>query len=130
MPHAVIALVLALAVAAINLGELAYFSDGYLVQQYLPIFLWAVLPAAAVYWLGTRLLAAALPAKLLCAGLGVALTLGLFGAWDVFLGPGRDEPLSGLIVIAAPAYQNFVLLVALFVAWLVERRLRASANAP
>jgi hypothetical protein len=129
MPHAAVALVLALATGAVNLAELVAFSDGYLPRQILLIALWAVLPALGVYWLGKRFIRSALPAKLLCGGLGLALALGAFGAWDVFLGPGRDEPLNGLIVVMVPTYQNLVLLVSFVASWLVEWRLRSSASA-
>jgi hypothetical protein len=129
MPHAALALVLALAVAAINLGELVYFSDGYLPHQILAILFWAVLPAPAAYWLANRLVRDARAAKVVCTGLGLALALGLLGAWDVVLGPGRDEPLNGLIVVSVPLYQNPLLVLTLLAAWLAQRWLKASSPA-
>jgi hypothetical protein len=60
-------------------------------------------------------------------GSGAALALGAYGAWDVTLGPGRDESLSGLILIGVPVYQNALFLAGLLIAWLVERRFKSAA---
>ncbi|MET0432452.1 MAG: hypothetical protein ABWZ86_08245, partial [Hyphomicrobium sp.] len=54
MPYARLALFLAMLTAAIGLGELVYFSAGYLPRQWLPIILWAVVPAPLFYWLASR----------------------------------------------------------------------------
>jgi hypothetical protein len=43
------------------------------------------------------------------------------------LGPGRNESLSGLIVIGVPAYQNALFLAGLLIAWIVERRFRSAS---
>ena len=48
MPYARLALILAVLTAAIGLGELVYFSPGYLPRQWLPIILWAAVPALGV----------------------------------------------------------------------------------
>ena len=129
MPYRGLTLAFALAIAAINLGELLYFSPGYLPRQIGLIALWAGLPAPLVWFIGTRFIIKRQAARVLLGGLGIALALGAFGAWDVTIGPGRNESLSGLIVIMMPAYQNALILVSLIVAWIVERRIRSSASA-
>jgi len=110
MPYARLALLLAILTAAIGLGELVYFSAGYLPRQWLPIILWAAVPAPLFY-----------------TALGLALAIGAYGAWDVTLGPGRNESLSGLIVIGVPAYQNALFLAGLLIAWIVERRFKSAS---
>ena len=126
MPYARLALLLAILTAAIGLGELVYFSAGYLPRQWLPIILWAAVPAPLFYWLASRFVRSVPAARIICAALGLALALGAYGAW-VTLGPGRDESLSGLIVIGVPAYQNALFLAGLLIAWIVERRFRSAS---
>jgi hypothetical protein len=114
--------VFAIAGAAIGLAELVYFSDGYLPRQWLPIALWAGLPMPMACWLGAKLTRTRLAARILAMGFGVALAFGIFGLWDVTLGPGQHESLNGLIVITVPAYQLAVLAVTLLATWLAGRR--------
>jgi hypothetical protein len=124
-------LALAIATAAIGLAELVYFSSGYLPRQWGPILLWASLPPLAAYAVATLFVRSTPAAAIICVGLGMALALGAWGIWDVTLGPGRDESLSGLIVIAMPAYQSVILVISLLTAWITERRFRsASSRAP
>jgi hypothetical protein len=113
--------VFAIAGSAIGLAELAYFSDGYLPRQWLPIALWAGMPMPLSCWLGAKLARTRLAARVMATGLGAALALGAFGLWDVTLGPGQHESLSGLIVITVPAYQLAVLAVTLVATWLAAR---------
>lgn len=127
MPFSRLALVLASLIAAIGLAELVYFSAGYLPRQWLPIVLWAAVPALLACWLATRFVRSTVAAYVVCTALGLALALGAYGAWDVTLGPGRDESLNGLIVISVPAYQNAMLLIGLVLAWIVERRVRSAS---
>ena len=128
MPFSVLAVVLAAATAAVNMFELAWFGDGYLARQIAAIVAWAGLAAPAACLLGLKTIRTVPAALCVCAGLVLALLLGLYGAWNVLWGPGRDEPLRGLIVVTAPAYQNALLLASLLLAWLVEWRVRASAS--
>ena len=108
----------AVAGSLIALGELFYFSDGYLPRQLLLIALWAggLMPLA--YWIGKRLVKSARGAMVLTVGLGLAMGLGLFGFWDVIFGSGREESLAGLIVVVMPAYQLAILMVTLILVWL------------
>ena len=87
-------------------------------EELLPIALWAggLMPLA--YWVGKRLVKSPRAAKVLTAGLGLALGLGLFGFWDVLFGSGREESLAGLIVIVMPVSQFAVLAVTLILVWL------------
>jgi hypothetical protein len=110
MPYARLALFLAILTAAIGLGELVYFRAGYLPRQWLPIILWAAVPAPLFYWLASLVVRSVPAARIVCTALGLALALGAYGAWDVTLGPGRDESLSGLILIGVPVYQNALFL--------------------
>jgi len=126
MPYARLALLLAILTAAIGLGELVYFSAGYLPRQWLPIILWAAVPAPLFYWLASRFVRSVPAARIICAALGLALALGAYGAW-VTLGPGRDESLSGLILSGVPVYQTALFLAGLFIAWIVERRFKSAA---
>jgi hypothetical protein len=128
MPYGPLALLLAAAIAAVNLGELAWFSNGYLPRQMAAIALWAGLPAPVAYLLGARTLRSGWGARILIGAMALALGVGLFGAWDVLLGPGREEPLNGLIVVVAPTYQNAVLALGLVAAWIAEWRIRAWAS--
>lgn len=112
---------LGVSVAAINFAELIHFSSGYLPRQILAILLWAVLPAPFLAWLGVRFARSRTAATILCTALTIALAIGLFGAWDVFLGPGKDEPLSGLIVVVGPTAQNALLFIGAAGAFLLER---------
>jgi hypothetical protein len=127
MPYARLALFLAILTAAIGLGELVYFRAGYLPRQWLPIILWAAVPAPLFYWLASLVVRSVPAARIVCTALGLALALGAYGAWDVTLGPGRDESLSGLILIGVPVYQNALFLAGLLIAWLVERRFKSAA---
>jgi hypothetical protein len=112
----------AFAGAAIGVFELYYFSGGYEPRQWLPIALWAGLPMPLTAWLGGKLAGTPQAQRILAMGLGVGLALGLFGLWDVTLGPGRNESLSGLVVITMPAYQIALLAPTLMAMWLVRRR--------
>ena len=127
MPYSRLALILAVLTAAIGLGELVYFSAGYLPRQWLPIIIWAAVPALLFYWLASRFVRSVPAARIICTALGLALAIGAYGAWDVTLGPGRNESLSGLIVIGVPAYQNMLFLAGLLIAWIVERRFRSAS---
>jgi hypothetical protein len=119
----------ALAGAAIGLFELYYFSSGYEPRQWLPIALWAGLPMPLTAWIGGKLARSHPAQRILTMGLGIALALGLFGLWDVTLGPGRNESLNGLIVVTMPAYQIALLAPTLMAMWLVGRRdVSASAS--
>jgi hypothetical protein len=111
----------ALAGSAIGLFELYHFSDGYEPRQWLPIALWAGVPLPLAAWLGGKLVGTYRAQRILTVGLGIALALGLFGLWDVILGPGRNESLSGLVVITMPAYQIALLAPTLMTLWLVRR---------
>lgn len=117
-----LAWVFAIAGAAIGLGELIYFADGYLPHQVAAIALWVGIPMPAAAWFGVRLVRSPAGARMLATGLGVALALGLFGLWDVTVGPGKDESLSGLIVITMPAYQIAFLASTLMALWLMAKR--------
>jgi hypothetical protein len=108
----------AFAGAFVGLAQLFYFSDGYLLRQLPVIALWAGATMPLAYWIGKLLVKTTRGARVLTAGLGLALALGIFGFWDVTLGSGREESLAGLIVIFMPAYQLAVLVVALVLAWL------------
>lgn len=112
----------ALAGSAIGLFELLHFSDGYEPRQWLPIALWAGAPLPLAAWLGGKLAGSHQAQRILTVGLGLALALGLFGLWDVTLGPGRNESLSGLVVITMPAYQIALLAPTLMTLWLVRRK--------
>jgi len=119
----------ALAGAAIGLFELYYFSDGYQPRQWLPIALWVGVPLPLAAWIGGKLSQTHPAQRILTMGLGVALALGLFGLWDVTLGPGKNESLNGLIVVTMPAYQIALLAPTLMAIWLVRRRqVTASAS--
>ena len=102
MPYSRLALVLAVLIAVIGVGELAYFSHGYLPRQWPPIVLWAAVPPLLAWWLATRFVRSRWGAFVICAALALALAFAAFGAWDVTLGPGRNESLGGLIVIMGP----------------------------
>jgi len=120
--------VFAIAGAAVGLFELYHFSDGYLPRQWLPIALWAGLPLPLAAWLGGKLVRSHPAQRILTMGLGMALALGLFGLWDVTLGPGKNESLNGLVVITIPAYQIALLAPTLMALWLIRRR-EVSASA-
>ncbi len=128
MPNSRLALALAFAAAAIGLAELVYFSSGYLPRQWGPILLWASLPPLAAYWIATRFVRSTPAAAIICVGFGMALALGAWGLWDVTLGRGRGESLSGLIVIGMPAYQNVILVISLLAAWITEWKFRSVSS--
>lgn len=127
MPFSRFALVLATLIAAIGVGELVYFSDGYLPRQWLVIALWVVIPVLFAYWLAARFFRSTAAATIVCAALALALALGVFGAWDVTLGPGRNESLNGLVVVGVPAYQYALLAVSWVIAWIIDRRAKSAS---
>lgn len=79
MPFSRLALVLATLIAAIGVGELVYFSDGYLPRQWLVIALWVVVPVLFAYWLAIRFFRSTAAARIVCAAFALALALGVFG---------------------------------------------------
>ncbi len=61
----------AIAGSIVALAELAYFSDGYLPRQLLPIALWAGAMMPLAYWVGKRLVKGPRAAAVLTAGAGL-----------------------------------------------------------
>ena len=90
MPYARLALLLAILTAAIGLGELVYFSAGYLPRQWLPIILWAAVPAPLFYRLASRVVRSVPAARIVCTALGLALALGAYDVTVEAYRPGSE----------------------------------------
>jgi hypothetical protein len=84
---------------------------------------WVASPIPVGYWLAKRISRSRAAWWIVTLGLGTSFAFGAWLYWDAFLGPSsRSESLSGLIVLHGPLYQLVLVLIALCIAWLVERR--------